>query len=165
MFPGLQIPLQYLPSKKSQPAAETIPVNDVETPPNYSFQARCPIDFRSSKNGDEVHGIERVTRHPFLWSLGFAGFGHACRSVFVTEMIMGTFPLMFAYIGGAHQDYRHRRGSGGQLTPQRDSETSLLPFAALATGAQSWTKLVDEMKPVNAALAVALAVKLARRGA
>ena len=74
-----------------------------------------------------------------------------------------TFPAVFAAIGSSHQDYRYRRGSGGSLTPEREAVTSNVPFAALATGRQSWSKLSDEFKWMNAGAAVLLGLGLALR--
>ena len=62
-----------------------------------------------------------------------------------------------------HQDSRYRRGMGGELTPELDAKTSSIPFGALLSGAQLWGDLADELKWLNAAVAVALAVLLAAR--
>ena len=53
------------------------------------------------------------------------------------------------------------RGIGGRLSAERDAATSLLPFGALLTGAQSWARLAEEVKWSNAALALAGGVALA----
>jgi hypothetical protein len=50
-----------------------------------------------------------------LWSLALAGAGTALRTPYVSEAVMFAFPTIFALVGGAHQDYRYRRGSGGML--------------------------------------------------
>eukprot|EP00621_Florenciella_sp_RCC1693_P010660 CAMPEP_0182530468 /NCGR_PEP_ID=MMETSP1323-20130603/5932_1 /TAXON_ID=236787 /ORGANISM="Florenciella parvula, Strain RCC1693" /LENGTH=87 /DNA_ID=CAMNT_0024739767 /DNA_START=10 /DNA_END=270 /DNA_ORIENTATION=- len=55
-------------------------------------------------------------------------------------------PVAFAFIGGEHQDYRYRRGIGGELTPEVDRATSNVPFVALLRGKQSFEKLSDELK-------------------
>jgi hypothetical protein len=44
------------------------------------FQVRCPFDFsdrRMEGSGDSIHGLERITRHPGLWSFGFIGLSQA----------------------------------------------------------------------------------------
>ena len=54
-----------------------------------------------------------------------------------------------------------RRASCRPLGPARDAATSLLPFGALARGAQPWRALADEMRWSNAALALVGGVALA----
>jgi hypothetical protein len=45
------------------------------------FQVRCPFDFSDKHaadnhgRGGSVRGLERVSRHPGLWSFGFIGLG------------------------------------------------------------------------------------------
>lgn len=130
------------------------------------FQARCPIDFSARRGSEnEVYGIDRVTRHGALYSLGFLGLGGALATVYATEMItFGGFAL-FSLLGTHHIDDRHRRGMGGTLTKEREDLTSNLPFLALLTGRQSWSGLWDETKGVNACLALGLTSIIAfRRG-
>jgi uncharacterized membrane protein len=72
-------------------------------------------------------------------------------------------PAVFCCIGTSHQDYRFRRGEGGVLTPELEAKTSNIPFFALLTGAQSWSELANEMKWVNAGLAVSVAALIHMR--
>ena len=70
-------------------------------------------------------------------------------------------PFFVALVGGAHMDSRHRRGIGGELTPERDAATSHVPFAALLAGRQSWEALGAELNVPNAQAGVTLAAALA----
>ena len=76
-------------------------------------------------------------------------------------------PAAMALLGGAHIDYRHRRGEGGTLSAETERVTSLLPFAAMAAGAQaegalgSLQALARELKVENAVLGVLLAARWA----
>merc|ERR1712039_664603 len=98
-----------------------------------------------------------------LWSLGFFGVGFACTTPFATEIAFGSFPIVMALIGGAHQDYRNRRS--GKLSPDFDAKTSNVPFAALLQRPASLVKLRDEMAWGNASIAVTVSTILAlRRG-
>lgn len=94
------------------------------------------------------------------------GGGHALVTPWLTTaLLVGIFPLSFAYIGGEHKDYRYRKGSGGTLSPRVDAVTSNVPFVALVMGRQSWSALADELKWSNAAIGVGVATLLAiRRG-
>ncbi len=109
----------------------------------------------------EIRGLHRVTRHPGLWSLGLLGAGTALSTPFAPEIVFFAMPCVFAFIGGAHQDYRHRRGWGGLLTPEVDAQTSNVPFVALMQGRQSWDQTWSELKQDNAAAAAVLALLLA----
>lgn len=53
-----------------------------------------------------IYGMERISRHATLWSFGMTCAGYAMITVFIPEVIMFSFPLIFAYIGSEHQDYR-----------------------------------------------------------
>ena len=133
--------------------------------PKVSFEIRCPIDFKhgSNQNVDEIHGMDRVSRHATFWSLGAFSLGRALPNVFLPEIVFYTFPAVFTIIGSSHQDYRYRRGSGGSLTPEREAVTSNVPFVALASGSQSWTKLADEFKWMNAGAAALIGLGFALR--
>lgn len=74
-----------------------------------SIQARCPMDFTPKDvPADGVYGVKRVTRHSTFWALGLLGAGTALGTPFASEIVMFGMPAVFAVIGGAHQDYRHR---------------------------------------------------------
>jgi uncharacterized membrane protein len=66
-------------------------------------------------------------------------------------------PAFVAWMGGNHTDSRFRRGMGGTLPPQYECQTSNIPFLAMITGKQhgGFEALGNEIKPLNAALAVA----------
>ena len=54
---------------------------------------------------------------PHIRALGVLGLGTAATTIFLPEVVFGSFAGIFAGIGSSHQDYRHRRGSGGYLSP------------------------------------------------
>lgn len=124
----------------------------------------CPLDFkkaRSDRERGDVHGLQRITRHPQFWAMGFCGLGVAAQTPFAgTAAAALGFPLVAA-LGGFHMDSRHRRGVGGSLTPEREAATSGMPFLALVEGRQSWTALAEDLKPVNSAVAAAASGALA----
>lgn len=134
---------------------------------NKSLSFRCPMDFKSrsdsSNSSDGLHGIERVSRHAAFWSFGLVCMGPSFSSIFMPQIVFGVCPAIFALIGGAHQDSRYRRRMGGYLSPEKDANTSHLPFMALLSGKQSWSRLNEEMKWSNASVGAALAALLAIR--
>lgn len=125
-----------------------------EDEPKTRFKARCPFDFAGAATESEVYGLKRVSRHPYLWSFAFLMLSKGISTVYVTEAVMFSMPTLLALIGGAHQDYRYRRGSGGHLSEETDAVTSNVPFIALFTGKQSWEDLSKEIKHLNALIAV-----------
>lgn len=132
----------------------------------------CPFDFAGDSKAKAARGedagptgLQRVTRHPSFWSLGLFSCGLALSTPFAGTAAVALGPAAVALFGGAHMDSRHRRGMGGNLSPERDAVTSLVPFVALLSGAQSWTALCDELKPTNCAAAALLsALVFALRG-
>jgi uncharacterized membrane protein len=169
VFPALQVPVQIggsPPEKQTQDKPSSNPPLG-----GSSVRALCPIDFKFDKTHrteDGIWGLQRVSRHASLWAFGLIGFGTALGTPFATEFVMFATPLLFAAVGSSHQDYRYRRGSGGQLTPEMESKTSNVPFVAIVQGRQSMSAVWAESKGLNALLAlllgVGLAVGRARRG-
>lgn len=166
LAPKFQMPVMLDSKNNTDEISTTIkptqptPSNENSTPVTsaYSLRIRCPMDFKPKDvPTDGIYGLERVSRHAVFWSLGLACAGQACYTLFLPELVMFTFPLVFAAIGTEHQDYRYRRGSGGLLTNQYEAATSNIPFAALIQGKQSWSQLLDETKMLNAGIAVGLA--------
>ena len=84
----------------------------------------CPFSF--TKEDTKVEGVERISRHPKLWALGLYGLGYAASSVFASEVAFGTFPVIWAMIGGAHIDHRGRET--GKLKAEVEEVTSHVPF-------------------------------------
>jgi len=133
-----------------------------------AWQPQCPMDFKgeaAAQKDGSIAGIQRVTRHPSLFSLGSLGLGTALASPFAAQAVMFSMPCLWSFIGAYHIDVRHRRGSGGMLSEQVDAQTSMVPFVALVEGRQSWEKLAQELKWSNVGLAVAVAALLAARRA
>ena len=140
--------------------------------PARQWIIRCPMDFQGKTtqvvtSPDGLHGLHRVSRHPLLWSLGAVGLGAALAVPSLPQAVWLTGPAVMALVGGAHIDYRKRRGMGGTLSDEEERVTSLVPFVAMATGAQaegalgSLKALAAELKMENAACGVLLALRWA----
>ena len=174
LLPRVQSPLVPAAAPPAAPAAPpAAPAAEPAAAPAAAWAVQCPMDFRGAREEKEraaaagggvdgVFGVHRVTRHPMLMSLGLFGLGGALATPWQPAGVaMGLGAAAMALVGGAHVDSRHRRGIGGRLSAERDAATSLLPFGALLTGAQSWARLAEEVKWSNAALALAGGVALA----
>lgn len=167
-LPRFQIPFASTASDEDTPSAAAA----VSSSSSGRWRVRCPFDFSdepsSSRSSSDVayapRGVERVTRHPGLWSFAAIGAGVAATSRSLPRAACLCGPVLVAAVGGAHQDSRHRRGIGGTLDPARDAVTSHAPFAAMLTRRSNddvdWAR---EFKELNAAVAL-LVVAAATRG-
>lgn len=181
--PKLQIPLEYIsgstndsaPKKNVEKIEQKV---DEAVVPSSKWKVRCPFDFTDSKSksldgGSDLHGLDRVTRHPGLWSFGLTGMGLSYLTPSVPTRVWLFMPVLVALIGGEHTDSRHRRNMGGTLLKEMDEKTSNFPFLAMVSGKQengnvaaSFGKLFDEIKGLNGLIALGLAASIvARKGA
>lgn len=151
--PKMQIPVAFVESSPSTvgPSAEA---------PSRKFQVRCPFDFTGKREESQlIYGLERISRHPGLWSLGLIGIAQSILAPAIPQRIWWAGPAAIAWLGGSHTDSRFRRGMGGTLSPEYESQTSNVPFWAMISGKQGsgcWGKISEEMKPLNALAAVAV---------
>lgn len=105
-------------------------------------------------------GIQRITRHPFLWSVMLWSATHLVANGDLASIILfGTF-LIVAAIGTVSID-RKRAGRLGTRWTQYAAETSNVPFAAILTGR---TKLsfreIGWWRPVAALVAFGAVVSI-----
>ncbi|KAJ3371301.1 CAAX prenyl protease [Kappamyces sp. JEL0680] len=161
-LPKLQLPFELADSTSTaHPGRTPVSGSSAVSPLPASIKARCPMDFNYGKDAandpDAIYGMKRITRHPQLFSLGTACLSVALTSPYLSHLVFWGFPIVFAVIGGAHQDSRHSRGLGGTLTETQKQQTSLIPFAALVRGKQSWTDVIQEFKGLNGLVAVVVA--------
>jgi hypothetical protein len=159
--PKLQNPFQMGEMRavsSGQPAPAEVPKS------SSKLFVRCPMDFRPADvPEDGIYGTARISRHATFWAFGSICYGEAITALFLPEVVMFSFPLIFAAIGTAHQDYRYRRASGGILTPEMEAITSNVPFLAFVAGAQSWEQLFKEIKWTNAGIGLTVAAAFALR--
>lgn len=170
--PKIQIPVEFVnndnnntiaTSAAAQTAVGPAPPIQGQGEEKGGWKVRCPFDFTDNKDTNSpVHGLERISRHPGLWSFGLLGLGSAFLVPSLPQRVWLAMPSMVALIGGAHTDSRFRRGMGGELSEEYDKVTSNVPFVAMLSGAQGNVMDVmndfgSEIKPLNAAIAVGTA--------
>jgi len=172
LAPKLQVPVELAPKDDIANPEATSEVKDKvdqsssSKPKTGFFRPKCPMDFRPvDVPEDGVYGTKRVTRNPNFWSLGLLGAGAAAAATTAPQAVAFGYPLVFALLGGAHQDSRFRRGMGGSLDSEVDGKTSNVPFLALITGHQDWSDLAKEIKWTNAGLATLAALLFVLRRA
>jgi uncharacterized membrane protein len=109
---------------------------------------------------NDVHGILRVTRHPFLWSVAiWAGFHLLANGDLASVILFGTF-FVLALSGTFSIDAKRKRKLGAAWDGFA-GRTSNLPFAAIAAG-RNQLKLGEYFDwRFFAALAIFLAVLFA----
>jgi len=145
------------------------------------WKVRCPFDFTDTRSattwrndnidGDHIIpivGIDRISRHPGLWSMGLVGLGQACLNPSMAHRAWLSMPIVVAAIGGWHTDSRYRRGLGGNLNPQLDQQTSNVPFAAAlfqqnGNVVENFKTIYSECKGINLGLAVSAAAMIVLR--
>lgn len=174
-LPKLQIPVAL--QRTTQDSTSVVPsqVDQPSTPSqpsSWKLQVRCPFDFTDDKStsvGADVRGLDRISRHPGLWSFAFLGAGMASLQLTLARQLWFLGPAAVAWLGGAHTDSRYRRGLGGSMDPAYESVTSNLPLAACLSGKQGSSALpklfLEELKPLNALVAAGAATMfVASRG-
>jgi uncharacterized membrane protein len=85
---------------------------------------------------DAVRGVLRVTRHPFLWGVALWAAGHLMVNGDFASLILFGSLLALAVFGPASIDGKRRRKLGAAWDGFA-TQTSAVPFAAIAAGRQS----------------------------
>jgi len=116
----------------------------------------CPFDFNAYKDRGEVFGITRVSRRPEIFGLLAMALGGALLATTATQVAFyGLGPTVCFTVLAMHSD-RTQRGNG-QLSVEKEAQTSMLPLLAFLDGRQSLAQFCSEVDPVNAYTAVGLA--------
>lgn len=94
---------------------------------------RNPTAVGNKGLGEEPRGIQRVTRHPMLWSFALWGVGHTLANGDTASLVFfGTFALTaLAGMPSIDAKLARRHGAAWDGFAQR---TSILPFGAIAAG-------------------------------
>ena len=107
---------------------------------------------------DVVNGMLRITRHPFLWGVAIWAAGHLMANGDPASLVLFGAMLALALFGTASIDAKRRRALGPTWEAFA-SQTSNIPFAAIATGRQ--TLKLGEIGMMRPAVAVAVWAALA----
>jgi len=106
-----------------------------------------------------VHGITRITRHPFLWGVALWALAHfVVNGDLASGILFGTLALL-ALLGGASIDAKRRRLFGEQWRTFAQA-TSNVPFAAIAAGRNQLAPALEEIGWLRPLIAVAIYVWL-----
>ena len=99
----------------------------------FGFAQPSPVSLAGARSRSEVVGIQRVTRHPTFMAFAIFGFAHLLVNTAAIDRVFFGGMLLFPLIGCAHQDWRKRQSADEKIR-RFFAETSLLPFAAIASG-------------------------------
>lgn len=80
-----------------------------------------------------AYGITRITRHPLFMNVGVWAFAHVLLNGFVNDVLFFGGIALVGLFGCMHQDARKKITEKGTLD-EYFAETSLVPFAAIASG-------------------------------
>lgn len=78
-------------------------------------------------------GLTRITRHPLFMNVGIWGLAHVVVNGWLNDVLFFGGIFVVGLLGCIHQDARKKVTEKGALD-EFYAETSLLPFAAIATG-------------------------------
>jgi uncharacterized membrane protein len=120
------------------------------------------MESKLARGTDIVHGIVRITRHPFLWGVGLWAFVHLILNGDVASVIFFGSLLLLALAGTTFIDAKRRRSFGDQWS-RFTQATSNVPFAAIATGRNELGPALREigiLRPVIATAAYVVVLVL-----
>lgn len=101
-------------------------------------------------------GLTRITRHPLFMGLALWGLSHLLLSGFLSDVIFFGGFIVYGFLGAFHLDQRKRASEEPLDAFYR--ETSVLPFAAIATGRNRL--IVSELPWLGLGLGLVVAVLL-----
>eukprot|EP00743_Colponemidia_sp_Colp-15_P007364 GILK01007951.1.p1 GENE.GILK01007951.1~~GILK01007951.1.p1 ORF type:complete len:262 (-),score=26.66 GILK01007951.1:178-921(-) len=103
-----------------------------------------------------AHGIVRVSRHAVFLSTGLWGLANVLTATSPAAVVYWAGYPIFWLVGSLHQDSRQRH----DLPARYYEETSILPFAAIIEGRNSFSKALDEMNLTAAGVALVVGASL-----
>ncbi|PRY06327.1 NnrU family protein [Paraburkholderia sp. BL25I1N1] len=92
-----------------------------------------PTGGRPSPFPDAARGVFAVTRHPMMWSIALWGLCHIAVFPVAKNVVLAAAMVVLALVGAALQDRKKERLQP-ELWRAWKSQTSYLPFAAIAAG-------------------------------
>lgn len=119
---------------------------------------RVGMESKVAQGAAAVRGIVRITRHPFLWGVGFWAIAHLIVNGDLASVILFGGLLVLALGGTVSIDAKRRRNFGEDWNRFAQA-TSNVPFAAIAAGRNQFLPALREigiLRPVIAIVAFAV---------
>lgn len=108
-----------------------------------------------ARGADAVHGVTRITRHPFLWGVALWALAHLLVNGDLASLILFGSLLVLSLGGTASIDAKKRRQLG-ETWQQFAARTSNIPFGAIAAGRNALGPALAEIGIVRPLVAVAV---------
>jgi uncharacterized membrane protein len=108
-----------------------------------------------AKGADAVHGITRITRHPFLWGTALWALAHLVVNGDLASLILFGALLLLSVGGTASIDAKKRRQLG-ESWQQFAATSSNIPFGAIVSGRNALGAALAEIGAVRLLIAVAV---------
>lgn len=112
------------------------------------------LEDRLERGATEVRGINRITRHPFLWGVALWALMHLIVNGHLASLVLFGALFVLALGGSASIDAKRSRRFGPQWQAFAAS-TSNLPFGAIASGRNHLGPALREIGLVRVVIAVA----------
>jgi uncharacterized membrane protein len=113
------------------------------------------MEGKLAQGAAAVHGMTRITRHPFLWGVALWALAHLIvNGDLASGILFGTLALL-ALFGGASIDAKRRRLFGEQWRTFAQL-TSNVPFAAIASGRNQLAPALEEIGWLRPLIAIAI---------
>lgn len=106
-----------------------------------------------AKGAAAVHGITRITRHPFLWGVALWALAHLVVNGDLASLILFGSLLLLSLGGTASIDAKKRRQLGDSWR-QFAASTANIPFGAIATGRNALKPALAEIGILRPLLAL-----------
>lgn len=90
--------------------------------------------------GGNPRGVQRITRHPMMWSFAIWGLVHIVMSADSRTMVLASGIIVMALFGAAMQDGKKRAQNPAYGVHM--AATGFLPFGAQLRGRANWTSAV-----------------------
>jgi len=119
---------------------------------------RVGMESKVAQGAAAVRGIVRITRHPFLWGVGFWAIAHLIVNGDLASVILFGGLLVLALGGTVSIDAKRRRNFGEDWNRFAQA-TSNVPFGAIAAGRNQFIPALREigiLRPVIALVAFAV---------
>ncbi len=101
-----------------------------------SVTAPNPALMGGGSAGGRPRGVQRITRHPMMWSFAIWAVVHIVLSADSRTIVLASGILMLALFGSAMQDGKKRRTDSGYGAHM--AATGFVPFGAQIRGAAAW---------------------------
>ncbi len=91
------------------------------------------MESKLAQGAESVHGVVRITRHPFLWGVALWALVHLTLNGDLASLVLFGSLVVLSVGGTLSIDAKRRRSFGAQWD-QFASVTSDIPFVAIASG-------------------------------